>query len=141
MATTTIKIKVSRLSSQKNQNGSYYYQVTDKDSLPKDAQLFGKDGRIGFYSSSLKGSQNTEFTAEVMVIPVTTNAGVTVNRVVFARSEQEKKQTESLEKKAQTVRRAGRAFGISASKAGEMGFERLLDTLLVDEQPESEDSK
>ena len=139
MATTSFKVKVNRLSSQKNQNGSYYYQIVDKGSLPKDAQLFGRDGRIGFYSSTLKGSQNTEFSAEVLCIPVTNSTtGEVVNRVVFARSEDEKKQSEALERKSQIVRKAARAFGISASKAGEMAFERMLDNLLTDETADAE---
>lgn len=130
-------VKVTRLSSQKNQNGTYYYQILE-GKLPEDAQVYGRDGRKGFYSPVLKGNVNEAFTANLLCIPIENNLGTTIKKLVFARSEQEKKETELLERKAQVVRKAARAFSISATKASEMAFERMLDSLLVDNDSEEQ---
>lgn len=117
----TYKATVSRLSSQKNQFGSYCYALVKHD-LPKDAQILGNDGRQVFYSPTLKGEQGKEFELELAVVPVTRNTGEVVNRIVIARSEAEKKADEAFAKEVQQDAKEARAFGITKQQLGKSYF-------------------
>jgi len=118
----THKATVIRLSSQKNQYGSYCYALI-KHSLPKDAQILGREGREIFYSPSLKGEQGKEFELDLAVVPVTnSNTGEVVNRIVIARSEAEKSKDEQFEREVQQDSKEARAFGITKQQLGKSYF-------------------
>ena len=118
----THKAKVIRLSGQKNQYG-----------------------RECFYSPTLRGTQGAEITVQLSVVPVTnTKTGELVNRIVIARTDSEKKESEQLDAVAQRVKRAGKSFGLSAQDSGKAGFERYLDTVFApkaDAQPSADEEK
>ena len=127
---TTFKAKVLRLSSQRNQWGSYCYALIEHN-LPEDANILGTDGRQVFYSPKLVGEQGKEIAVDLAVIPqASTKTGKVKNQIVFSRSEQEKKTTEDLERKAQLLRQRARVFGVSSAKAGEMALSRIMDDIL-----------
>lgn len=118
----TYKATVIRLSSQKNQYGSYCYALI-KHSLPKDTQILGRDGREIFYSPSLKGEQGKEFELDLAVVPVTnSNTGEVVNRIVIARSEAEKSKDEQFEREVQQDAKEAKAFGITKQQLGKSYF-------------------
>jgi hypothetical protein len=118
----THKATVIRLSSQKNQYGSYCYALI-KHSLPKGTQILGKDGREIFYSPSLKGDQGKEFELDLAVVPVTnSNTGEVVNRIVIARSDAEKSKDEQFEREVQQDSKEARAFGITKQQLGKSYF-------------------
>lgn len=118
----TYKATIVRLSSQKNQYGSYCYALITHN-LPKDAQILGKEGRQIFYSPTLKGEQGKEQQLELAVVPVTnSNTGEVVNRIVIARSEAEKSKDEQFEREVQQDSKEARAFGISKQELGKSYF-------------------
>lgn len=120
--------KVVRISSSKNDRGSYCYSVIQHD-LPDNAKLYGKDGRQNFYSTKLKGEVGQEITVKVRCIDTTASDGTIFGNVVFAKSEAEIKEEENLDKKFSAAIKVARLAGVKRPKAGEMLFGRYLDTL------------
>jgi len=131
--------KVVRISSSKNERGTYCYKLLSHN-LPDNAKLYGeKSGNELFYSPKLKGERDKEFTTTLRCIPKELADGTVIGSIFFAKSEAEIKEEESLDKKFSAAIKVARLAGVKRPKAGEMLFGRYLDTLF-EPQVQAEDS-
>ena len=119
---TGVECTIMRLNATPNARQSYAYALI-KGELPKDAKVYGKEGRVIFYSNKLVGGHMQNHVCNLAVVANTNpNTGEVTQRVLIMRTDAEIKAAESQQRETRELLREAAQFGLTKQEVGKQLF-------------------